>query len=215
MLDLLDLLTALSFRPFVAPYRPGGTPLHVLGFLGKFEKVAKRNARRLQALQRMGIDPAMTLPYRGEYRNVLQDGAPKVRLLQEWLSSRLDDLPQHEAAGEAHLMPHCSESAIAKVSLSDWTAVFKRFGLQLEVVPVGCCGMAGNYGHEAEHAALSRAICDSSWGKQVLADKPNLMAMGFSCRAQAERFSGGKLPHPVQVPLATVRTHGTRASGHR
>ena len=49
----------------------------------------------------------------------------------------------------------------------------------------------------------------------MLAAKPDLMATGFPCRAQAERFSSSRLPHPVQVILATVRTHGTWPSGDR
>lgn len=210
VLDVVDLLQALGFTPWVAPYRPVGTPLHVLGFLGQFGKAAERNANHLQALLRtgvelVGIDPAMTLPYRSEYQHVLQGGAPKVHLLQEWLATRLDELPQRPPAGTAQLLPHCTERATALPSLADWTAVFKRCGVALSIVPVGCCGMAGNYGHETEHLALSRQIYDASWARHVNAATPTLMATGFSCRAQAARFSGITLPHPVQVLLAAVR----------
>ena len=34
VLDLLDLIRALGFRPWLAPFRPNGKPLHVHGFLG-------------------------------------------------------------------------------------------------------------------------------------------------------------------------------------
>ncbi|MFP1527579.1 hypothetical protein ACLB1R_08355 [Escherichia coli] len=30
-------------------------------------------------------------------------------------------------------------------------AIFARFGAKLENVSVGCCGMAGTYGHEAKN----------------------------------------------------------------
>ena len=83
--------------------------------------------------------------------------------------------------------------------------MFKRLGLTLGIVQVGCCGMAGNYGHETEHLALSRQIYDASWARHVDGAKPTLMATGFSCRAQAERFSGVALRHPAQVLLAALR----------
>ena len=37
VLDLIDLFRALGFRPWLAPYRPNGKPLHVHGFLKAFE----------------------------------------------------------------------------------------------------------------------------------------------------------------------------------
>ncbi len=210
VLDVCDLLSTLGFTPHVAPYRPAGTPLHVLGFLGRFNKVAEQNSHHLDALHRtgvalVGIDPAMTLPYRSEYQHALPGAAPKVQLLQEWLATRLDELPQRPPAGTAHLLPHCTERATALPSLANWTAVFGRCGLTLNVVPVGCCGMAGNYGHETEHLTLSRQIYDASWARHVEAAKPTLMATGFSCRAQAARFSGVALPHPAQVLLGALQ----------
>ena len=39
------LLIALGFRPWLAPFRPNGKPLHVHGFLGAFERLAARQRR--------------------------------------------------------------------------------------------------------------------------------------------------------------------------
>ncbi len=220
VLDFVDLLVGLGFEPWVAPYQPNGTPLHVLGFLGAYTTTVNRNADRLEALARtgvplVGLDPPMTLAYRAEYGHVRHGRTPSVRLPQEWLAGRLDELPRLDAGGDAYLLPHCTEKATALTSLALWGAVFERFGLNLHVVPVGCCGMAGNFGHEAEHHAMSRAIFADGWARQVGGDKPNLMATGFSCRAQAARFGGRALPHPVQVLLATMRDRASGASAER
>ena len=219
VLDFVDLLVGLGFKPWVAPYKANGTPLHVLGFLGAYTTTVNRNADMLDALARtgvplVGLDPAMTLAYRVEYGHVRHGRAPRVQLPQEWLAGRLDDLPRDlprfAAGGDAYLLPHCTEKATALTTLAQWGAVFARFGLDLHVVPVGCCGMAGNFGHETEHHELSRAIFTDGWARQVGGTKPNLMATGFSCRAQAERFGDRTLPHPVQVLLARLRD---RAAG--
>ena len=88
--------------------------------------------------------------------------------------------------------------------MRDWQAVFAGFGLNLDVLPAGCCGMAGTYGHEAAHKTMSERIYGLSWQPKVDAGADRLLATGFSCRAQAARFSGVSLRNPVQVLLAAL-----------
>ena len=121
VLDLLDLLTGLGFKPWLAPFRPNGKPLHVHGFLGRFERVAARNATMLRSLAAegvplVGLDPSMTLTYRSEYKALGADAVPKVQLVQEWLAQHLDELPRPPRSPEPHsyiLLPHCTERANA------------------------------------------------------------------------------------------------------
>ncbi len=141
------------------------------GFLGRFERVAARNAGMLRALAAegvplVGLDPSMTLIYRSEYKALGADGMPKVQLVQEWLAQRLDELPEQSRPpeqGSYLLLPHCTERTNAAGSLGDWQRVFRRFGLELTVAASGCCGMAGTYGHEARHRATSERIYALSW----------------------------------------------------
>ena len=108
VLDLIDLIRALGFRPWLAPYRPNGKPLHVHGFLKAFERVASANAAMLRDLadtgvDLIGLDPSMTLTYRSEYAGALNGiPLPRVRLVQEWLGEHLDTIT---AAGGRHGLP--------------------------------------------------------------------------------------------------------------
>ena len=52
VLNLLDLLTLLCVRPFLAPFRPNGKPLHVHGFLPAFRRAAQANAAMLGRARR-------------------------------------------------------------------------------------------------------------------------------------------------------------------
>ena len=45
--------------------------------------------------------------------------------------------------------------------------VFAAAGLRLIATPMGCCGMAGAYGHEARHVEMSRRIFDLDWGRRI------------------------------------------------
>ena len=208
-LAALGLLQRLGFTPVVAPFRANGKALHVHGLRARFERVARRNAAFLRDLQAsgiplVGIEPAVTLTYRTEYPEALGEAsAPRVLLLQEWLASRLDDLSRHAMAARApyELLPHCTESTQAANSMKDWQRIFGALGQALEVARVGCCGMAGTWGHEREHEEQSRRLFRMSWSAKV--DDPSrqgrLVATGYSCRAQAMRVTGKAIPHPVEA----------------
>ena len=94
LLDLLDLLLLLGIRPWLTRFRPSGKPLHVQGFLGRFEKVAGDTAEYLSRLAAsgvdlIGVDPSMTMTYRSEYAQALPGrDLPRVHLVQEWLAGQ-------------------------------------------------------------------------------------------------------------------------------
>ena len=106
------------------------------------------------------------------------------------------------------LLPHCTERTCAPAALAEWPRVFERLGLQLQILNSGCCGMAGTYGHQAEHRETSKQIYDISWRQHVGGASGRLLATGYSCRSQVKRFDRSSLPHPVQALLEVLRQHG-------
>jgi len=214
--DLLRLLKQLDFVPLVAPFRANGKPLHVHGFLRQFQRVAQGNSDMLNELAAsgvplVGVDPSMTLTYRAEYRKLLGDGAPPVQLPQEWLAGQRQHLEQQRPrvrAASFRLLPHCSEQTNATASLRDWQDIFRALGLELHTESLGCCGMAGTYGHETAHRETSRTIFQQSWAPRLSGDNGDLLASGYSCRCQAKRFAGVTLRHPLQGVLAQLQAEG-------
>ncbi|MBE7246821.1 MAG: hypothetical protein INR63_17905, partial [Actinomycetospora chiangmaiensis] len=218
--DSCALLIALGFKPWLAPYRPNGKPLHVHGFLARFAAVARSNAAMLRDFARqgvplVGIDPSMTLTYRSEYAQALGGDfdLPKVHLLQEWLATQLDRIAPRQGGGALRLLPHCTERTNAPAAVRDWQVLFAHLGLRLDVPAAGCCGMAGTYGHEARHRPTSEAIYGLSWARHV-AEAPGctLLADGYSCRSQAKLVDGVRLRHPAQALLEHVRNSGAGAA---
>ncbi|MCX2842564.1 FAD-binding oxidoreductase [Microbulbifer thermotolerans] len=217
--DLLKLLKQLDFVPLVAPFKANGKPLHVHGFLRQFQRVAENNSAMLNELAAsgvplVGVDPSMTLTYRAEYRKLLGEEAPKVQLVQEWLAGQLEHLEQQRprlTPARFHLLPHCSEQTNAAASLKDWQRIFEALGLELHTERLGCCGMAGTYGHETAHKETSRTIFQQSWAPRLSgtgADTEKLLASGYSCRCQSKRFAGVSLRHPFQGILAQLQPEG-------
>jgi Fe-S oxidoreductase len=215
----VDLLQALGFRPFVAPFFPNGKAMHVKGFLHRFRTRAGKNSEYLRRLASLGVDligiePAVALTYREEYRQVLEVSAEEqgfeVLLLQEWLAKRLVDLGTHEVGGEQTpfvLYGHCTEKSSLPGSGALWRQVFSTLGLELEERVVGCCGMCGVYGHEVHHATESAALFGMSWARRMKTESDDLgvLATGYSCRSQVARLTGNKVVHPATALARILR----------
>lgn len=217
VLDTMETLSRLGFQAYLAPYMPNGKPLHVHGFMKTFNRTARKNLDMLQSLAFyglpfIGIDPSMTLTYRSEYTKAFGDTRqiPKIQLMQEWLMKKSEHLIKQPLMCDNstyHLMTHCTEKTNAAASIQDWQKVFGILGLDLKIENVGCCGMAGTYGHETANKETSKTIYDLSWKEKVT--NPGLLgklvATGYSCRSQVKRFDDTHVPHPIQVILRHLR----------
>lgn len=212
VVDFARLVQGLGFTAWLVPYRPNGKPLHVNGRLSAFARSAAANAAMLNEIAAcgvplVGVDPSMTLTYRAEYRSVLGDAAPAVRLPQEWLHEALAGRkPCVSAEDDFYLLPHCTERTNAAAAVNAWKAVFAALGARLDILSSGCCGMAGTYGHEAANRDMSERIYAMSWGPLVnrAADAGRLLATGYSCRSQVKLVDRVALRHPVQALAGLV-----------
>jgi Fe-S oxidoreductase len=78
----------------------------------------------------------------------------------------------------------------------------------VELIPSGCCGMAGSFGYEKEHYDLSMQI-----GELVLFPHIRkagsctlLAASGTSCRHQILDGTARKALHPAEILFAALRS---------
>ena len=133
-------------------------------------------------------------------------------LAHEWLLAQLKNgtLDHCKKSAETdrlpwHLFAHCTESTSLPNSLKEWQQIFAHFGETLTAENIGCCGMAGTFGHETKHLAMSKSIYAQSW--QVKLQGKTLsrcLATGYSCRSQVKRMEHQVLKHPVQALLEVI-----------
>ena len=203
----VELLHKLGIEVFIAPYQPSGKVAQVYGALPQFEQEAQKQQTLLATLESygialVGIEPPITLTYRDEYP-AIGLSTPKVELVQEWLSRYLEgkkDLPQVSTAlpSTLKLMSHCTEKTNATHAPKAWQNVFKAFGLPLELMKSGCCGMSGGFGHIKKNVEISKKIYDQSWKKIIQENVPTtLLATGSSCRGQVKRIDQVSIVHPL------------------
>ena len=212
--DLVRLASKLGYQPYLLPFKPNGKPQHVKGFLRAFARTAASGAQFLNKMAALGIpmvgvDPSLVLCYRDEYVKALGParGDFQVLLPQEWLLSL--PAPQVRAAAKEpeqaepwYLFAHCTEKTAKPSTHGDWGTLFQRFGASLRPVSVGCCGMAGTYGHDAKQVENSKGIYGLSWAEPLARlPKDRCLATGYSCRSQVKRMEGEKLKHPLQALL--------------
>lgn len=210
--DFIALTIKLGKHPIVLPFKPNGKAQHIKGFLKQFSSTAKNTAAFLTEVAQFGIplvgvDPATVLCYRDEYTEILGEHRGKFDVLNvhEWLYPRLSAFSaatENKAVEPWYLFAHCTEKTKLPETERQWCEIFAYFGAQLQPVSVGCCGMAGTFGHEADKYQMSKAIYDLSWKPNFeRLPKDRCVVTGYSCRSQVKRMEGIKPQHPLQALL--------------
>ncbi|MCU6683969.1 FAD-binding oxidoreductase [Leclercia sp. H6W5] len=208
--DFIRLVERLGYQPVLLPFSPNGKAQHIKGFLNRFAKTAQKTSDFLSrvallGMPMVGVDPALVLCYRDEYKQTLGDkrGEFHVMLVHEWLPTIVDAQTPQETSGESwYLFGHCTEVTALPGAPAQWATIFARFGAKLESVSVGCCGMAGTYGHEVVNHKNSLGIYELSWHQAMQRLPRNrCLATGYSCRSQVKRVEGSGVRHPLQALL--------------
>ena len=200
-------LTALGYEPRALPMRPAGKAAHVKGDRTGFERQARRLRVHLQQAAEekvplVGVDPAFIYMLRCEYPKAGFSDLPEVLSAEEFLLRELaEGAAFPHADGQAPpvtLFVHCTEKSLRPAAEGEWKSLFDALGIVVRIASVGCCGMAGAFGHERARQDWSRGLYDLSWRAQVEA-ADSVAATGFSCRCQIVRFGGRNAVHPLAV----------------
>jgi len=218
--SMMVLIEKLGFSPVLLPFKPNGKPQHVKGFLNRFAKTAINTAEFLNQLHQLdvpliGLDASLALCYRDEYKQTLgsKRGDFHVQLAHEWLIIALDNLNRNHlvptvksnSQTEFKLFAHCTEKTALAGSEKQWSEIFNKFGLSLLSESVGCCGMAGTYGHEKVNFENSKGLYELSWQPKIAALEPEqILVTGYSCRSQVKRLGEVKTRHPIEALLEAI-----------
>lgn len=220
----IELLHALGYDVIVPELLESGRAAISKGLLRRARRLAARNVERLSPVVTpdaplVGVEPSALLTFRDEYPDLLRGEAQRrARALaaQTWL---IDDFLAHELAlgridasafapenRTVHLHGHCHQKALT--TLAPTIRVLKELGgYTVRVIPSGCCGMAGSFGFEAEHYALSMQIGELvlfPYIRRVREDEV-IAATGVSCRQQIRDGTGREARHPIELVRNALR----------
>jgi Fe-S oxidoreductase len=181
--------------------------------LGQVDAARREAARMLAALRPalasgtpvVGLEPSCILSLRdehlklglGEEANAL---AKQVWLFEEFIAREADRkrfVPAFKPLPRKALVHgHCHQKAVgAMKSLRKVLRMIPE--LEFEFIEASCCGMAGSFGLDAEHADISLAMAETDLLPAIRAAPVDteLLANGFSCRHQIEEGSGRQARH--------------------
>ncbi|MGB5737156.1 MAG: heterodisulfide reductase-related iron-sulfur binding cluster, partial [Thiohalocapsa sp.] len=157
----------------------------------------------------VGLEASCTLGLRDDARalglgtsgnEALARIASSVLLFEEFLAKELMAkrlrLPLRASDGLSTLVHgHCHQKAVGATKAM--RRVLKLIpGHDFSMIDAGCCGMAGTFGLEAEHAAMSTAMAERDLLPALrAAPDARVIANGFSCRAQMRAHGDHRARH--------------------
>lgn len=167
----------------------------------------------------LGIEPSAILTFRDEYPKLLrgaeQEKAVKLAhhclLVEEFLAAeatamRIRKEQFHEQPRKLLLHGHCHQKALGDVGQTAWLLSLPA-NYTVEVIPSGCCGMAGSFGYEKEHYDVSMKIGELTLFPAVRSADPDavIVAPGTSCRHQIKDGTERRAIHPLEVLWEAVK----------
>ncbi|MDE3145745.1 MAG: FAD-binding protein [Bacteroidota bacterium] len=211
------LLEALGYQIIIPKHLESGRTYLSKGLVNKATEIANKNIELLsEAISEqsplIGIEPSAILTFRDEYIDLADEkNYQKAKLLakncftiEEFLSNQFDagliDKKLFTTEKKEILIHgHCYQKALSSQKfISAIVEIPENYSSQL--IPSGCCGMAGAFGYEKEHYHVSQQI-----GELVLfpavrnAENKIVVASGTSCRHQIKDGTHKKALHPVEL----------------
>jgi FAD/FMN-containing dehydrogenase/Fe-S oxidoreductase len=227
----VELLEGLGYEVVIPPHVDSGRAHFSKGLVRAARDLATRNVELLADVitadePLVGIEPSAILGFRDEYPDIVPERlaaaakqlAGQTMLLEEFLAREAarDRICAEQFTTEPRrvlLHGHCHQKALS--SLEPAVAVLGLpANYAVEVIPSGCCGMAGSFGYEAEHFDLSMQIGELVLLPAVRAAPADaiIAAAGTSCRHQIKDGAARTAHHPAEI-LRAALVAGTTPGG--
>jgi FAD/FMN-containing dehydrogenase/Fe-S oxidoreductase len=212
------LLEKLGYEVVIPKHIESGRTWLSKGLLRKAKQIANKNIELLSPFitadtPLVGIEPSAILTFRDEYIDLATDEqlpaarqlAQHVFMLDEFIATEAEkgnitkeQFNKDKRAVKLH--GHCQQKALSAVAHSVKVLSLPE-NYTVQVIPSGCCGMAGSFGYEKEHYGLSMKIGELVLFPAVREAPADtiIAAPGTSCRHQVKDGTGKKALHPVEV----------------
>jgi Fe-S oxidoreductase len=220
----IKLLKALGYEVAMPKHAESGRAHMSKGLLDEAQQMAQENVTVFKDIVSektplLGVEPSAILGFRDEYPKLVKEEdqasakalGQNALMLEEFLFREIEkgNITADQFAERPQtilLHGHCHQKALSRVEQSAWVLGLPK-GHQVEIIPSGCCGMAGSFGYEAEHYELSMQV-----GEQVLfpavrkAEKTTVIAAaGTSCRHQIKDGTKKQAMHPIEIMYKSLK----------
>ncbi|MBD5357303.1 MAG: FAD-binding protein [Bacteroides sp.] len=216
----IRLMRGLGYEVTIPDHVDSGRVDISKGLLKKAKSLANKNVGLLrdiisEEIPLVGLEPSCILSLRDEYPDLV-DRALKADavalgknallfdefIVREFKRGNIKSAQFSDKALTIKLHGHCHQKALVSILPSkEMLSIPKNF--KVEIIPSGCCGMAGAFGYDKNNYDLSMAIGEQVLFPAVRSADPSaiIAAPGTSCRQQILDGTGRIALHPVQILL--------------
>ncbi|MFT4535393.1 MAG: FAD/FMN-containing dehydrogenase/Fe-S oxidoreductase [Saprospiraceae bacterium] len=214
----LRLLLTLGYKVMMVEHAESGRAAISNGVLDIAVEVANKNVAIFENLitkdaPLIGIEPSAILTFRDEYPKLVKPQlvsnakilAKNCLTIEEFLYSEvkkgvIDAEAFDSTERQILLHGHCHQKALTDINEVAWLLSVPS-NHTVEIIPSGCCGMAGSFGYEKEHYEISMDIGELVLFPAIRKAKSNthIVASGTSCRHQILDGTGDSAKHVVEL----------------
>ncbi|MBD2702476.1 FAD-binding protein [Spirosoma sp. BT702] len=214
----IQLFERLGYDVVIPEHGESGRAALSKGMLTYAKTLAERNVKLLKDVVTaetplVGLEPSAILTFRDEYPDLVDESlvadarriADHALTFEEFISREMEAgrIRTDQFTTDTRLVKlhsHCQQKAVSsQVPGKKALSLPKNYNVQL--IPSGCCGMAGSFGYEAEHYDVSMKV-----GELVLfptvrqqPDDVLIAAPGTSCRHQIKDGTHRAAKHPAEI----------------
>ncbi len=219
----VELLNRLGYEVIIPRHVESGRAHLSKGLARAARVLAIRNVELLKDVVTegsplIGIEPSAILGFRDEYPDLMPANLKEAARILAKHALLFDEFIAREAAAGRirresfragkkliRLHGHCHQKALS--SLNPTVAALELpAGHEVRLIASGCCGMAGSFGYEAEHFAISQQIGELVLFPAVRSATADtiICAPGTSCRHQIKDATGRRAQHPAEILHAAL-----------
>ncbi|HEV7379621.1 MAG TPA: FAD-linked oxidase C-terminal domain-containing protein [Dyadobacter sp.] len=214
----VQLLERLGYEVIIPEHAESGRSYLSKGFVKEAKNLAIQNVDLLKKLitddaPLVGIEPSAILSFRDEYIDLVPEGlrdsaiqiSRNALLFEEFIAREIEGkrISRNSFRADKKLIKlhgHCHQKALSTLTASK-KALSLPENYHVQLIPSGCCGMAGSFGYEEEHYEVSMKIGELVLFPTVRQQPEDVIiaAPGTSCRHQIKDGTGRISLHPVEI----------------
>lgn len=214
----VKLLEKLGYEVIIPEHLESGRTYLSKGLLREAKALANKNVALLADVVNadsplLGVEPSALLTFRDEYpdlvdANLVQKAkhlAQNSFLVEEFLLNEFEaeKIKASQFTSDYQLIKlhgHCYQKSLNALTPTE-KILSMPSNYKVELIPSGCCGMAGSFGYEAEHYEVSMKVAELVLLPEVRKQKEDtiIAAAGTSCRHQIKDGTQKIAKHPVEI----------------
>ncbi|MDB4010851.1 FAD-binding protein [Polaribacter sp.] len=214
--DAFYLFDKLGYNLKLIAHEESGRSFISKGFLKQAKAICNLNVAIFKDLiteetPLIGIEPSAILTFRDEYIRLADDTASAERIaknaftFEEFLAKEFEKSAFNadlftSATKTLKIHGHCHQKALSGTHSSfQILNIPKNYGVT--IMNTGCCGMAGSFGYEKEHYAISMQVGEDTLFPKIrnTSLETEIVAAGTSCRHQIYDGTERLAKHPITI----------------